>query len=571
MTIYNYLQKIFQDFDFGISTYDNFDDDDDKEQYNINDINLESIGMDELLYLANMYCSTRSGYIFKTKQIKTYDWMTEEHMNECMKRLEKLGISEKAEFEKEIVIENKDETSNRKIIGYIDCVDGNNLYEFKCTTNLEKEYYLQLAVYMYLYEMNNQTINDVKIMDEICYNNKKGTIVKILKNGMIKVKNAMTNKIEKITRSEINKQMKYLLFNILTNQMIQVSCSIDKLKEMIKYLIHKRYVNQNDMTDQEFLDKVNDIGKKINKIEKIQKKQEELKYMIIDIETCGEKDRNKIVQIAYFICDYKFNKLEERNIILRNSNNEVDYYQRLTQRDIIEKGVLPEIACKKFYNDLKKCDYIIGFNSNRFDIPICRRYFSEMCEVELTFPEPIDMMSLTRQIVMAKNKKGRLKSPSQTELYHYLFNENEIDIKKHTANYDVYILWRCCKKLYDDKQLDIINNKIVFKQLFESDNIDDLSEFEMSEHIYEQVKDKKEIDIFIEEMDALILIYSKWKEKINDQERIKKLMRLTYLDWKNKTDFEETRNKLKSKYSDTDLKLVRDIFNICNDRRKTNQ
>jgi hypothetical protein len=574
MTMYDDVIKAMKEYDINGYIKDYFDDaEDDGDNYDVSKIVLDKIKPDELLYLSNIYCSVRSGYIFKTQQIKVYDWLSEESLCECMKRLENLGISKTAEFEKEIIIENKDETVNRKIIGYIDCVDGNNLYEFKCTSSLEKEHYLQLAVYMYLYE--NSKFHELSVLDEIKYNdNDEGIILKIFKNGNINVKNINTNKTDKITKDVIKevlgneKQMNYLLFNILTNQLIQISCTTKKLKEMIKYLIYKRYINQQGLTDQEFLDKMTLINNK-ELPKKVCKKLEDNKYMILDIETCGGKDDIKIVQIAYYICDYKFNKIEEKNIIIRNSNNEVDYYQRLTQKEIIEKGILPEVACKKFFDDINKCDYTIGFNSNNFDLPVCRKYFSELCNVELSFPEPIDIMSITRKLVNAKNKKGKLKSPSQTELYEYLFDDEEDKMDKHKANYDVYILWKCCRKLYDDGKLDIQNNKINLKMLFEGkENIDDLFEFVKTENVFEQVKNREEIELFLNEIDALMKIYSKWKSKINDEDKVKKLMRLTYFDWKNKTDFEKTKEQVKGKVTDKDIKLVRDIFNVCNDRRK---
>ena len=73
-------------------------------------------------------------------------------MNKCIERLQKLNISKNALFEKKKEMENKKELLNRKIIGYIDCIDGNNIYEFKCVDQLEGEHYLQLAIYMYLNE-----------------------------------------------------------------------------------------------------------------------------------------------------------------------------------------------------------------------------------------------------------------------------------------------------------------------------------------------------------------------------------------------------------------------------------
>jgi hypothetical protein len=55
---------------------------------------------------------------------------------------------------------------------------------------------------------------------------------------------------------EIIKITKYILFNILTNEYIEIKC---ELKNMVKYLIYSKYINDNSITDEEFINYNNTI------------------------------------------------------------------------------------------------------------------------------------------------------------------------------------------------------------------------------------------------------------------------------------------------------------------------
>lgn len=58
---------------------------------------------------------------------------------------------------------------------------------------------------------------------------------------------------------EIIKITKYILFNILTNEYIEIKCELNKLKNMVKYLIYSKYINDNSITDEEFINYNNTI------------------------------------------------------------------------------------------------------------------------------------------------------------------------------------------------------------------------------------------------------------------------------------------------------------------------
>jgi len=341
-----------------------------QKKHNINNINIKNLTPEELLYLSNCWNTLKNGYLFKIYQITKYDWLQEKKLDECINRLTELNISINSLFEYRLDTENEVELLNRKLIGFIDCVDKENniVYEFKCVQKIEKEHYLQLALYMYMYELekikhikritdefnkNNDTlvnksiaellhmkeriikkinINEKKLIDyknNIIYdetnqysvgdiikyklfNEEIGTIVKIYNTtGKIKVKNSdnknidipktliisvkkhldievintkindiendlcklnteltdINNLIDEKKQQELlrlttkleyeielyNRKTEYVLFNILTNEYIDVKCDFQKLKKMVEYLIYSKYINDKPITDEEFI------------------------------------------------------------------------------------------------------------------------------------------------------------------------------------------------------------------------------------------------------------------------------------------------------------------------------
>lgn len=287
----------------------------DEIQY-LRNIDINSINIKELLYLSNCWNTLKHGYLFKLYQISNYSWLTEDQLNICVNRLNRLNISESSHFEVNVVIENEPELLNRKLIGYIDCYDyeKNIVYEFKCVQKLEKEHFIQLAIYMYMNEITNLRKNQKRnkpkelkmkqnenytIGDTIHFYNESDVLIK----GIVKYIYRTTDKIKvinlcdendkqlnikhlKIDRCKILKNnhheysmkpiidnkddnkviMKYVLFNILTNEYYNVTCDIDSLKNMIQYLVLSRFTTQQIISDDEFIE----LNKKI--YEKIVKK-----------------------------------------------------------------------------------------------------------------------------------------------------------------------------------------------------------------------------------------------------------------------------------------------------------
>jgi hypothetical protein len=203
MTILNYLNN-----------YDNIKDEPNeiKKFYKTHKVKLNLINEknmdDKYLFIATFYNSIRSGYIFKNFQIKDYNWIDKETMEKTKKNIDKLELSKNSIFEKEY--------KYKKLIGRVDCISENILYEFKCTNELKDEYYLQLACYMYLHMKKNKN----------------------------------------------NENYQYKLYNIFTDELVEIKCEFNKLEELVNYLFN--YYNNNVKIDinEEFLKKNTDIKQK---------------------------------------------------------------------------------------------------------------------------------------------------------------------------------------------------------------------------------------------------------------------------------------------------------------------
>jgi hypothetical protein len=121
----------------------------------------------DMLYVSNCWSAYQNKTICRLAQISEYNWLNHKHFQDALERLQSLDISCNSLFEREVVFTNKivNKTTNSITIpsisvnGKIDIFDkkSKNIYEIKCTQELSKEHYIQLALYMFIYEMEHQS------------------------------------------------------------------------------------------------------------------------------------------------------------------------------------------------------------------------------------------------------------------------------------------------------------------------------------------------------------------------------------------------------------------------------
>jgi hypothetical protein len=124
---------------------------------------MSNISPSELLFLSNKWLSKNNGFTHKMNQITEYNWLTEEILNKCSKRLNQ-WIPKDAVYE---VPYNK-VFDNVAISGFIDCIFNNSIFEFKCVDTIDPIYYIQLSLYAYLAGLEC-TYNLLNITDNSCY------------------------------------------------------------------------------------------------------------------------------------------------------------------------------------------------------------------------------------------------------------------------------------------------------------------------------------------------------------------------------------------------------------------
>jgi hypothetical protein len=428
-------------------------------------IDLKKITISQLLYVANVCNAFKSKYIYKLKQIKEYNWLSQENLDKSVKRLEE-HISKDAEFEIGLELEDQKELLNRKLIGFIDCIDKNNVWEFKCVQALSEEHILQLGIYMYLYEKNRLAFDQ----EEYVSNNvgdtvdfkwanvlRTGVITQFYKNGTINVKvNKRSYKIRSSNivnkkRVKTDKLNNYYLFNILDDHVMSVKSTMKELEQMIEYLVHHKYSVKTRATDEQFIFNNQKIKERYYNVileEPVVEKKRGTNIMVLDIETDGGMS---IIQIAYNIYDSEMKLIRQENFLINEDIGRRDFYKKFTLDDIYVHGKPAPDVLKRLSEDMDICKYIVGHNLISFDVNRIERYYNRY-QINYSIPEMIDTMRHSKQFVNAKNKRGNIKAPKLEELVNKL--ELVVDLSlAHTADYDVDMTFRAFKKLVE---MDII-------------------------------------------------------------------------------------------------------------------
>lgn len=180
----------------------------------------------KLLKTAAKNNAARSGYIFRINQIAKYDWMTPETLAHTDARLHaKIPGSAMAAFEAKYEVCD--------LYGFVDCMDhaANTLWEFKCTHSIEDIHLIQAALYKHLFIQHQKNVCE-KLYEE-----------KFIVEDMIE-------------RAET---MRCLVYNILTEQTIEITATSAQLEQVKDILIAHKQAVINKGTDAEFIRRLNAI------------------------------------------------------------------------------------------------------------------------------------------------------------------------------------------------------------------------------------------------------------------------------------------------------------------------
>ena len=183
---------------------------------------------ENLLKLANQYCSYRTEYIYKLAQINKYDWLSEQHLALAIDRM-KAHLSSNCNFE--IEVDTIKPILGKHVNGRIDIFDkeSNILWEIKAVKSLKFEHLIQTVIYGYLF----QKMLDSKPEYQMKYLgvDEKTPVEKIIAKGEIKCRT----------------------FNILNGQILEVSFDPSAIEGMIDMIIYAKYFDGRTADDDEFV------------------------------------------------------------------------------------------------------------------------------------------------------------------------------------------------------------------------------------------------------------------------------------------------------------------------------
>ena len=226
---------------------------------------LKNLPISNLLKISNMYISYMSGYKHKNNQIKYYNWITQDMLNDACSRLGRLKIqSPEYEFNLETMFKGI------IIMGSIDILSPQNIWEIKCVDNLTIENVLQLLIYSYMYDIYQQSEH------RKLFKPKPGQItpeIKILEvdDEFVKMENTNTKETKYMKLEHFNSRLTFKmhhkprLLNIITAEILEINYTRESAKQIIEILMDYRFNKNEPPENDKFFDNIEKIKQKYKK------------------------------------------------------------------------------------------------------------------------------------------------------------------------------------------------------------------------------------------------------------------------------------------------------------------
>jgi hypothetical protein len=113
----------------------------------------------DFLFMCNIYKAHVDGYHGRLAQIDKYDWLKTDVVESCHKTLEENVSKNDLKFEYAIEERHQTQYGLVEMIGFIDAVTDDTVWEFKCVDTLQLEHMLQLIMYCWLYKKSNKDMD----------------------------------------------------------------------------------------------------------------------------------------------------------------------------------------------------------------------------------------------------------------------------------------------------------------------------------------------------------------------------------------------------------------------------
>lgn len=380
----------------------------------------------DLLMAANRWNANCSGYTYKLNQISRYDWLSRDTLEEASARL-RCHIGESARFEAAV----SRQLDALKVNGYIDCIDGDTVWELKCVDALKDQHVLQLCVYAFLYlQSPEHWVGQVVECDEI-----RGKVLKCMKGGMLSLAHEAGGCIT-VQASDCVPKTAFRLFNVLDGHMLEVEATPDQLQSLMVQLVKAKYGKVDPEEDAGFVRRLSQLLEPVTNHEHY--------GMVLDVET---DPRRRLVQVAYTFVDAELRPKTSKNLYVRHDEVLPDFFGRIDVQTLRTQGRKLDVVMQELALDLEKCKHIIGHNI-AFDLGRIEEAFTS-CKMIVRVPRRIDTMALGKALVNGRTKNDRLKAPRLDELHAFLGGgQSQIsEADRHTADYDVLLTLECCRGL----------------------------------------------------------------------------------------------------------------------------
>jgi hypothetical protein len=290
------------------------------------------ITINDWLHLGNFYLACTNKLYYKIKQIKNYDWITDAIKDGCHNNMKRHIVSfNDLEFEDKQEITFTDTKYGQiTLCGRFDAIDNDTLWEFKISETFSIEHKLQLIIYSYMWQLqNNKLISDnysnlIAHKDNINENEKK----ELQQNAFITSKGHRECKLMSIRTGEI---LKLNTNNDACLCVIGGNCNnCDKtIKQIIELLLYNRYFYKEKIDNDEFI--TNNINKIINYLDIIEKYKNSNINNVNNIDVSGyssnsdiNSDTNSDINSMVDIIDFEDNSYFSNNYYSRDSDDDED-------------------------------------------------------------------------------------------------------------------------------------------------------------------------------------------------------------------------------------------------------
>lgn len=177
------------------------------EKY-VDDLPGEYTKPEHFLYLANVYRAISTRQYFKLKQIKSYRWMKPQDAELILRNYER-HVRDIEDFEYTVAVRDHkvgDVSSN--IVGHIDILTSSDIFEIKCTQQIQLEHLIQLILYKWMWNKNFASVRGPRT---------------------------------------------FKLLNVLTGECVKVNGTDQEIETIVDILLKEKYVSDDRLNDADFV------------------------------------------------------------------------------------------------------------------------------------------------------------------------------------------------------------------------------------------------------------------------------------------------------------------------------